>query len=268
MAAYAGNEEEAEALIEASAPDVDRRGEGLWLIVTEWTSALLYNGLGRYDEALAAAERLAERPYELGLATWVAPELVEAAVRSGRPERAAAPMAEYAAIARASGTDWALGVEARARALLHEGDEAERLHREAIERLQRTRIHVALARARLLYGEWLRRQRRRVESREQLHTAHEMFIANGMEGFAERTRRELVATGETVRRRTHETRDQLTPQEDQIARLAGDGRTNHEIGAQLFISARTVEWHLHNVYPKLGITSRRELQTALPAVVS
>jgi DNA-binding CsgD family transcriptional regulator len=264
MAAYAGDEAEATRLIETSGPDVDRRGEGLWLIVTEWTSALLYNGLSRYEEALTAAERLAARPYELGLATWVAPELVEAAVRSGRPERAAAPMAEYATIARASGTDWALGVEARARALLAEGDEAERLHRESIERLQRTRIHVALARAHLLYGEWLRRQRRRSDSRQQLHTAHEMFMANGMDGFAERARRELVATGETIRRRADETRDQLTPQEEQIARLAGDGRTNPEIGAQLFISARTVEWHLRNIYPKLGIASRRELRDALP----
>ena len=263
MAAYAGDESEATALIDTSAPDVDRRGEGLWLIVTEWTSALLYNGLSRYDEALAAAERLAERPYELGLATWVAPELIEAAVRSGRPERAEAPMAEFAEIAGACGTDWALGVEARARALLHDGDDAERLYREAVERLQRTRIRVALARAHLLYGEWLRRQRRRVDSREQLHLAHDMFVANGMDGFAERARRELVATGETVRRRADETRDELTPQEEQIARLAGDGRTNPEIGAHLFISARTVEWHLRNIYAKLGITSRRDLRAAL-----
>jgi len=242
---------------------VDLRGEGLWLIAAEWTSALLYNSLGRYEEALAAAERLAARPYELGLATWVAPELIEAAVRSGNADRAHGAMQEFAEMADACGTDWALGVEARARALLHEGETAERLHREAIERLGRTRIHVALARAHLLYGEWLRRARRRTDAREELRVAHEMFIENGMDGFAERARRELLATGETVRKRVAETRDELTAQEEQIARLAGDGRTNPEIGAQLFISARTVEWHLRKVYPKLGIKSRRQLRSAL-----
>jgi len=263
LAAYAGRELEVRALLNASRQDVDLRGEGLWLIAAEWTSALLYNSLGRYEEALAAAERLAARPYELGLATWVAPELIEAAVRSGNADRAHGAMQEFAEMADACGTDWALGVEARARALLHEGETAERLHREAIERLGRTRIHVALARAHLLYGEWLRRARRRTDAREELRVAHEMFIENGMDGFAERARRELLATGETVRKRVAETRDELTAQEEQIARLAGDGRTNPEIGAQLFISARTVEWHLRKVYPKLGIKSRRQLRSAL-----
>ena len=241
------------------------RGEGLWLIHAEWTTALLYNGLARYDEALAAAERLAERPYELGLATWNAPELIEAAARTGNRERALGPMEEFAEIARASGTDWALGIEARARALISDGSTAEHLHRESIERLARTRIRVALARAHLLYGEWLRREKRRTDAREQLRTALRMFTENGMDGFAERARRELVATGEKLRVRVVEARDQLTPQEAQIARLARDGLSNPEIGARLFISARTVEWHLHKVFAKLAITSRRGLHDALPS---
>jgi ATP/maltotriose-dependent transcriptional regulator MalT len=164
----------------------------------------------------------------------------------------------------ASGTDWALGVQARARALMSDADAAECLYREAIERLDRTRIRVDLARARLLYGEWLRRQGRRVDAREQLHTAHNMFATIGMEAFAERTRRELIATGGKVRKRSVETRGQLTPQEVQIARLARNVLSNPEIGAQLFISVRTVEWHLHNVFAKLGISSRQQLRMALP----
>ena len=265
LAAYGGREEQTLALIEATRHDVAERGEGLWLIHAEWTTALLYNGLARYDEALAAAERLAERPYELGLATWNAPELIEAAARTGNHERALGPMEDFAEIARASGTDWALGIEARARALISDGSTAERLHRESIERLARTRIRVALARAHLLYGEWLRREKRRTDAREQLRTALRMFAENGMDGFAERARRELVATGEKLRERVFETRDQLTPQEAQIARLARDGLSNPEIGARLFISARTVEWHLHKVFAKLAITSRRGLHDALPS---
>ena len=176
------------ALIDASRQDVARRGEGMWLIAAEWTTALLFNGLARYEEALVAAERLWERPYELGLATWVAPELIEAAARSGNRERALGPMEQFAEIATASGTDWALGIEARSRALISDGATAERLHRESIERLARTRIYVALARAHLLYGEWLRRENRRSDAREQLHIAHRMFSENGMEAFAERAR--------------------------------------------------------------------------------
>src|SRR5206468_2355999 len=172
--------------------------------------------------------------------------------------------ARLEAVTRAGGTDWALGIQARAHALMSDGDAAERLYREAIERLSRTRLRGELARARLLYGEWLRREQRRVDAREQLRAAHEMFMAMGAEGFAERARGELLATGETVRKRTVETRDDLTAQEAQIARLARDGRTNPEIGAQLFISPRTVEWHLRNVFTKLGIRSRRELHDALP----
>jgi DNA-binding CsgD family transcriptional regulator/tetratricopeptide (TPR) repeat protein len=264
LAAYGGREDDALGLIDATRQDVDERGEGLWLVATEWTSALLFNGLGRYEEALAAAQRLVDRPDELGLATWVAPELIEAAARAGQADRAVEPMQWFTEIAQACGTDWALGVAARARALLSEGETAERLHREAIERLGRTRIHVALARAHLLYGEWLRREGRRTDAREQLRTSHRMFTSAGMEGFAERARRELVATGEKVRRRSAETRDELTPQEEQIAMLARDGLSNPEIGAQLFISARTVEWHLRKVFAKLEITSRGGLRTALP----
>ena len=165
---------------------------------------------------------------------------------------------------QASGTDWALGVESRSRALLSEGDAAERLYREAIERLGRTRARAELARARLLYGEWLRREGRRLDAREQLRAAHDLFTAMGAEGFGERARRELLATGETARNRTSEARDELTPQEAQIARLAARRQTNSEIGAQLFISPRTVEWHLRKVFTKLGISSRKELSAALP----
>jgi DNA-binding CsgD family transcriptional regulator len=265
LAAWRGAEAEATALIEASRQDVVRRGEGLWLIATEWACAVLFNSLGRYDDALATAERAAEHPYELGMSTWVPTELIEAAVRSGHPERAAEPLARLQEMSRASGTDWALGVEARSRAIVSEGDAAEGLYREAIERLGRTRVRVALARAHLLYGEWLRREGRRTDSREQLRTAHHMYAAMGMDGFAERARRELQATGETVRKRSAETLDELTAQEFQIARLARDGLSNLEIAAHLFISPRTVEWHLRKVFTKLGISSRRDLRTALPS---
>jgi DNA-binding CsgD family transcriptional regulator len=267
LAAWRGREAEASALIEASRQEVERRGEGLWLVATEWASSVLFNSLGRYEEALVCAEQAAEHPHELGVSTWVPTELVEAAVRSGKPERAAGPLARLQEISRASGTDWALGVEARSRALLSQGDEAEHLYLESIERLGRTRIRVALGRAHLLYGEWLRREHRRLDARAQLRTAHDLYEAMGMEGFAERARRELLATGESVRKRTVDTRDELTAQEAQIARLARDGRTNSEIGAQLFISARTVEWHLRKVFTKLGVSSRRQLRDALPGTV-
>jgi DNA-binding CsgD family transcriptional regulator len=224
---------------------------------------VLFNGLGRYQDALSAAEQAAEHPHELGLSTWVPTEIIEAAVRSGDPERAAGPLRRLQEISRAAGTDWALGVEARSRALLSDGEAAERLYREAIERLGRTRIRVALARAHLLYGEWLRRENRRVDAREQLRIAHQLYSSMGMEGFAERARRELSATGETVRKRTVETPEELTMQEAQIARLAADGHTNPEIGARLFISPRTVEWHLRKVYTKLGVRSRQQLHKTL-----
>ena len=264
LAFWLGRDAEAQALTESRRRDVLRRGEGLWLTANDWGTAVRYNGLGRYDDALAALEEAAQDLDGPSLSMWVAAEFIEAAVRSGRPERAADPLARLAAIAEANGTDWALGVHAARAALLADGPAAERLYREAIERLARTRIRVAAARAHLLYGEWLRRENRRVDAREQLRAAHELFTEMGNEAFAERARRELLATGETVRRRSVETLDELTPQEAQIARLAAGGHTNPEIGAQLFLSPRTVEWHLRKVFGKLGISSRRELRSALP----
>jgi DNA-binding CsgD family transcriptional regulator len=195
---------------------------------------------------------------------WALPELVEAAVRSGDPGLAQDALERLVGTTRACDTDFARGIEARCRALLSDGAAADDLHREAIDRLGRTRLRPELARAHLLYGEWLRREGRRGDARKQLRRAHELLAAIGMEAFAERARRELMATGEKVRKRNDETRHQLTPQEEQIARLARDGLSNPEIGAQLFISARTVEWHLRKVFMKLDITSRRQLRAALP----
>jgi DNA-binding CsgD family transcriptional regulator len=194
---------------------------------------------------------------------WALPELVEAAARSGDAGLARDVLERLAGTTRPCGTDWALGIEARCRALLSDGPAADELYREAIDRLSRTRLRPELARAHLLYGEWLRREGRRAEAREQLRTAHDTFAAIGMEAFAERTRRELIATGKTPRRRGVETVTTLTAQEALIARLARDGRTNPEIGAQLFLSARTIESHLRKIYAKLGIGSRRELHAAL-----
>jgi DNA-binding CsgD family transcriptional regulator len=263
LASWRGRDAEAHALTEAHRQEVLRRGEGLWLTANDWGTAVLYNGLGRYDDALAVLEPAVGGT---GLSMWVASEFVEAAVRSGKTERAAGPLARLTEIAEANGTDWSLGIRAARAALLAEGAAAEDLYREAIERLSRTRILVAQARAHLLYGEWLRREHRRVDAREHLRVAHEMFADMGNGAFSERARRELLATGETVRKRTVETLDDLTPQETQIGRLAADGFTNPEIGAQLFLSPRTVEWHLRKVFGKLGISSRRELRTALPDV--
>ena len=186
------------ALIEAHRQDVLRRGEGLWLAATDWGSAIRHNGLGRYEDALAAAERAAEAARGLGPAILLLAELIEAAARSGQAERATGPLAQLAEIAHAAGTDWALGTHARAAAMLAEGEAAERLYREAIERLSRIKTRATLARAHLLYGEWLRREHRRVDAREQLRVAHTMLSDMGMDAFAERARRELLATGETV----------------------------------------------------------------------
>jgi DNA-binding CsgD family transcriptional regulator len=263
LAAMSGRERETGELIETISSEVVSRGEGIGVTVTQWATAVLCNGLGRYEQALTAAGQACEYPPELGFCTWSLVELIEAAVRSGQAERASGALRRLAETTGASGTDWALGIEARSRALLSQGDAAESLYREAIDRLGRTQVRVELARARLLYGEWLRRAGRRLDAREQLGAAHQMLTAMGAEAFAERARRELAATGQTVRKQTVETRDELTAQEAQIARLAGDGRTNPEIGAELFISPRTVEWHLHRVYPKLGISSRRQLHEAL-----
>jgi DNA-binding CsgD family transcriptional regulator len=228
-----------------------------------WAAAVLSNSLGHHDEALAAAEQGSGCPDELGLATWSMVELIEAAARSGCPERAANALRRLSKATGASGTDWALGIEAGSRALLSDGESAERLYREAIERLGRTRVRSELARMHLLYREWLRRENRRVDARERLRAACQMLAESGIDGFAERAGRELLATGETVRKRT-DTALELTPQEPQIARLAGDGHTNSEIGVQVYLSLRTVVWHLHKVFAKLGISSRRQLRGMPP----
>ena len=239
------------------------RDERIGLSLLQFTSAVLNNGLGRYQDALAAAELASAYPEELGFSNCALIELIEAAARSGEAERAAEALERLSATTRPSGTDWALGSEARSRALVSDGEVAERLYREAIDRFARSRPSVALARARLVYGEWLRREHRRVDARAQLRAAHEMLAAFGMEAFAERAARELLATGETVRKRTAETRDELTAQEAQIAGLARDGFSNPEIGARLYISPRTVEYHMHKVFRKLGIGSRNRLHAAL-----
>jgi DNA-binding CsgD family transcriptional regulator/tetratricopeptide (TPR) repeat protein len=262
LAALRGREAEATELIKTTLDDVVSRGEGRGLAISNYAAALLYNGLGRYTDAMAAAEAASEYN-DLGVVGWALTELVEAAVRSDRREPAIVALERLSETARAAGTDWALGIEARCRALVSDDDVAEPLHREAIERLGRTRVRLELARAHLLYGEWLRRERRRVDAREQLRTAHEMLTTMGAEAFAERARRELVATGQTARKRTVETRDELTAQESQVARLARDGLSNREIGAELFISPRTVKYHLRKVFTKLDITCRQELRGAL-----
>jgi DNA-binding CsgD family transcriptional regulator len=265
VAAMSGREAQTAALVGATISDVSLRGEGNAITVAEWATAVLNNGVGNYHAAMAAAERALEYPGELVAPTWAAAELVEAAARSGRGDIAAKALRRLADSTSASGTDWALGVEARSRALLSEGDPAEYLYRESIERLGRTRMRADLARAHLLYGEWLRRERRRIDARAQLRTAHDMLETMGMEAFANRARRELRATGETARKRTVRTVDEkLTPQEAQIAGMARDGLSNPEIGARLFISARTVKYHLRKVFTKLGIESRGQLARALP----
>ena len=263
LAAFRGREDEAAPLIDATMIDALPRGEGIAITIAQWGSAVLYNGLARYDAALDAARRASAHPEELRYYYRALVELIEAAARSGRPDLGTAALEQLVESTQASGTDLALGTEARSRALLSEGVAAERLYREAIERLARTRVTTALARAQLLFGEWLRRERRRQEARDQLRAAHERFTTMGTEAFADRAARELQATGETARKRTTETRDQLTPQEAQIARLAGDGLSNPEIAARLFISPRTVQYHLHKVFAKLDIGSRTQLETAL-----
>ncbi|MCX4510766.1 AAA family ATPase [Streptomyces sp. NBC_01619] len=259
LAAWRAEESEALALIESTVEEVVARGEGRSLGLAEYATAVLYNGLGRYDDALAAATR-ACRYEDPGFHGWALAELIEAAVRSGQQEVAATALDALTRRTGAGGTEWSRGTEACSRALLSDDEAADALYGEAIERLGRCRIAVHLARARLLYGEWLRRRNRRQESRTQLRSAHEAFTRFGAGGFAERARRELVATGGTVRSRTAGADAELTGQEAQIARLARDGLTNSEIAAQLFISPRTVEWHLGNVFSKLGVSSRRHLR--------
>ena len=263
--AWRGREAETLELIEATIEQVVPHGQGLGVTATKWAAAVLYNGFGRYEEALAAAADAGRPPLAMGWAHWTLVELIEAAVRTGRREAAADALDALTQTTRPSGTDWALGIEARSRALLCDGEEAEHLYREAIEQLGRTRVRAELARAHLLHGEWLRRERRRLEARDQLRIAHEMFSTMGADAFAGRAARELLATGERARKRTVETREHLTAQEAQIARLASEGLSNPEIGARLFISPKTVEYHLRKVFSKLDISSRHELRRALPS---
>jgi DNA-binding CsgD family transcriptional regulator len=258
LAAWRGQEGPASELIEATSQEATARG---WS-VNSYAAAVLYNGLGRHDAARDVAEREFKRD-SMGVGPFLIPELVEAASRTGDTGLLCAALQWLSERTRATPTEWVLGIETRARALLGEDDGAEGLYRDSIEHLGRTRVRVELARAHLLYGEWLRRERRRVDAREQLRTAHEMLDTMGIEAFAERARRELRATGETARKRTVETRDELTAQEAQIARLARDGLSNPEIGTRLFISPRTVKYHLRKVFIKLDISSRTELDRVL-----
>jgi DNA-binding CsgD family transcriptional regulator len=265
LAAWRGDEAQMHAVADKVLPGAMARGEGYTLGIWSWMMALMHNGHGRYGEALADAERACEHEDVIAYG-WALVELIEAGAYLGRREEAAAALDRLSERTRASGTDWALGIEAGSRALLCEGEDAEPLHREAVERLARSRGAVHLARARLRYGEWLRRENRRVDAREQLRAAYDSFSGIGSGAFAERARRELLATGETAPKRNVETRDVLTPQEAQIARMASDRQTNPEIGAKLFISPRTVEYHLRKVFTKLDISSRRELSGALAGI--
>ncbi len=263
LAAWRGREAEAAGLIDATTNEVQIRGEAYALSTAAWARALLYNGLGRYEDALAAAARASEHSEDLWFYNWGLAESIVAAVRAGKRELAVNALERLSDITRASGSDWALGIEARSRALLREDAVAEGLYREAIDRLGRTRVRAELARAHLLYGEWLRRERRRRDAREELRHAHTMFASMGIEAFAQGAERELVATGGRTRKRVPETRDDLTAQEAQVARLARNGLSNPEIGARLFISPRTVEYHLHKVFTKLRIGSRHQLADVL-----
>jgi ATP/maltotriose-dependent transcriptional regulator MalT len=258
-------EAEASALIASAIEQAAARGQGLAAIQAHWAAAVLYNGLARYEEAASAARQAISNTFEPWISMWALPELVEAAARAGDHRLARDALERLAETTQPCGTNLALGIEARSRALLSDGAAADDLYRQAIDRLSRTRLRPELARAHLLYGEWLRREGRRVDTREQLRIAHDMLTAIGMEAFAKRADRELLATGEKVRKGTVETRDHLTAQEEQIAWLARDGLSNPEIGARLFISPRTVEWHLRKVFAKLGISSRMGLHDALPS---
>ena len=267
VTAYEGDPERALPLITATSEEGLARGEGLGCNIADRAATILHLGLGRYAEAATTAERAAEG--DLGPFTSQAlPDLAEAAVRSGQMELAVDALRRLQVATRGCDTDWALGIESRTRALLEDGAAAEPAYVEAVTRLAGTRLRIELARTQLLYGEWLRREGRRLDARGQLRSAYDTLTELGLEAFAERTRHELLATGEKVRKREVDTLNELTPQEEHIARLARDGRSNPEIGAELFISARTVEWHLRKVVTKLGITSRRELRVVLPVAGS
>ena len=265
VAAWRGVEARVARARDSAISQVTASGEGAGLAFADYAQAVLCNGLGRYDEALAAAASIdpATEAFVVDGAGRI--EAVEAAARSGALEQASVALAQLSHFTSAVGTDWAAGVRARSQALISPDDAAERLYLEAIESLARTRIRPQLARAHLVYGEWLRRQHRRVDARTELRIAYEMLTSMGIEAFAERARHELLATGETVRKRTVETVTELTAQEAHIAQLAMEDHTNAEIGAQLFISPRTVEWHLRKVFMKLGIGSRRELRDCAPS---
>jgi len=264
LAGYRGRPAEAVPLFTATMEDSTVRGEGLAVQMANWSAAVLRNGLGRYAEALAVAEPATEETYSPLSTQLVLPELIEAAVRTGRADLAREALGRLSAMTAIEGSDWAKGLEARSRALVSKGQEAEQCYAEAVERLGRTRLRPERARAHLLYGEWLRRENRRGDARHQLHAAYHLFTAIGADAFAERARRELFATGEKVRKREVDTHSQLTPQEEHVVRLARDGRTNPEIAAELFISTRTVEWHLRKVFAKLGIATRRDLHNTVP----
>jgi DNA-binding CsgD family transcriptional regulator len=259
-----GDEAEASALIAATIETGTASKQGLAVRVAQWAAAVLYNGLGRHAEAASHARQVTADDVDPYPQMWALPELVEAATLAGQPDVARMGLSRLSEMTQPAGTDWALGTETRSRALLADGETAEALYREAIERFARTTLRPELARSQLLYGEWLRREDRRADAREQLRAAYDRFGAIGMEAFADRARRELAATGERVGKKPSERSDELTPQEAQIARLARDGLSNPEIGARLFISSRTVEWHLGKVFAKLGIASRSGLRSALP----
>ncbi|MDQ3874154.1 MAG: LuxR C-terminal-related transcriptional regulator, partial [Actinomycetota bacterium] len=264
LAGFRGQQPGASELIDRLRMHASAAGQGAGVQYADWAKSVLMNGLGRYEEALEAATEATEAIPQLFLAAWSLSELIEAATRTANVDHAHRALTRLGEHTQGTESDWARGLYARGRALTSEGDVAERAYREAIDHLARTRLQPDLARAHLLYGEWLRRHNRRVDARAQLREAHELFLTIGMEAFAERARRELQATGEKVRARTAEARDELTPQERQIAGLAREGLSNPEIGAQLFLSPRTVEWHLRKVFAKLNIDSRKELATALP----
>jgi DNA-binding CsgD family transcriptional regulator len=265
LAAYQGQIPRTSTLVAATIEDSVLRGEGLGVDLARWCAAVMNVSVGRYAEALAVASPANTEVPGLYISTWMLPERIEAAVRNGQREIAADALREFKEHAFPGASDWGLGIQARSEAMLTDGAAAEDLYREAVARLSRTPIRTELARAHLVYGEWLRRENRRVDARAQLRAAHDLFVAMPAEGFAERARRELLATGEHVGRRQAESNTALTPQEEHIARLARDGRTNPEIAAELYISARTVEWHLRKIFTKLGISSRRGLRDALPA---
>jgi DNA-binding CsgD family transcriptional regulator len=262
--ALRGHPGAAEPLIEQCNSDFRDRDEGFGLTIAHWARAVLHNGLGHYREALGAAQQAASNPLELGPPQWALGELVEAAVRSGKRSIAESGLEQLSAMAQASGTDWALGIESSRRALLFDGGAAEDLYREANERLAHTKLRVEQARAQLLFGEWLRREGRRSEARGELRAAYEALSSMGLDAFAERARRELLATGETVRKRKTEASTQLTSQEGNVARFAAEGLTNSEISATLYISPKTVEWHMRNIFVKLGVGSRAEIRNHLP----